>query len=260
MKTIFHFPSSIFLLPFSLLLAVTLACAGCQPNPTPPVEEPSWQVEENLQAPILWSVADDAVEITSRMYLIANLGDTVSGQDKLAAWCAGECVSVVQPVSTPDGWLFYMIINRPRHADTEAIMLSFYSSQSGKVAYWPGLFRFTPDAVLGSADEPFCPSPDDRSAYPMYVMVHGSLPATIQPGQGDKMAVFVDNHCRMVLNPLEKNGQDGYDYSFHLPLNQPVETAEFRYFCREKGKIYVASGIEANTDDVTLLLNPIPFK
>lgn len=67
-------------------------------------------------------------------------------------------------------------------------------------------------------------------------------------------------HPCKVINPLEKNGTHGFDYSFELPLNQPVETIEIRYFSRETGEIYVASGIEANKKDVILLLNPIPFK
>lgn len=254
MKTVFRYSF--------LLLCAAMACVSCRHRntPTPPVEAPSWQVEENLQGPILWQVADDAVDITSRMYLIASLGDSVAEQDKLAAYCDGECVSVVEPVSTPDGWLFYMIINRPHASETEAITLAYYYSVNGKVAYWPELFLFEHDGLLGSADEPFSPSASMRRSYPMVLNVAASLPANIHPAEGDEMAVFVENHCRAVINPLEKNGTHGFDYSFELPLNQPVETIEIRYFSREAGDIYVASGIEANKKDVILLLNPIPFK
>lgn len=251
MKTVFRYSF--------LLLCAALVCVGCRHrnNPIPPVEAPSWQVEENLQGATLWHVADDAVDITSRMYMIVSLGDSVTEVDKLSAWSGDECVSVVQPIHTPDGWLFYMIINRPQYA--QEITLAYYSASYGKVAYWSDLFLFQQDAVIGSADDPYCLLPDMRSSYPMYSVIQCSLPNTIRPAQGDEMAVFVDNHCRVVIDPLVKNGMNNLDYMFRLPLNQTKETAEIRYFCRETGKIYIASNILALAGS-TLQLSEIPFQ
>lgn len=244
-----------------LMLCATMACVSCHERNVPtPIEAPSWKAEEIQQESISWSVADDAIDITSRMYLIVNvnLKDSVTKQDKLSAWYGEECVSVTQPVSTPDGLLFYMIINRPKAGESKRITLAYYSSKSGKVTYWPNLFWYQHDGVLGSAEEPYSLPADKSSAYRMSSTIHCTLPDTIQAAEGDEMAVFVEDHCRLVIDPLVKNGQYNTDYSFQVPLFKQLENIHIHYFSRETGKIYISGNIAA-IDELTMILTPIPF-
>lgn len=249
------------LLKYPLLLALAaLVMAGCHHDNPQPVA-PNWHVESPSQegAP-RWEVPDEVHDITSRMYLTAAFGDTVTAADRLAAFCGGMCIGSVAPVESPAGFRFQMVINRPQNAEVDRITLAFYSASARRVGYWVNLFAFEQDAILGSIDEPLQPSAASRRAYPMSIDVACSLPASIQAAEGDKLAVFGSSGCRVLLDPCVHTGRDGYDYCFELPLSEREETVEFRYWQAATGTTFTASGITVRLADAVLTLNPIPFK
>lgn len=249
-----------FFLHTVLLCLAAGLCAGCRHSNTPEVSAPEWKAEQQLLAETLWQVADDAQDITSRMYVTVSLGDTVGEGDRLAAFCQSECLCIAEPVMTDEGPRFYLVINRPKAVFTNGITLAFSSVRSGQVSYWPELFFFEHDGILGNTLEPLCPPAGDRCSAPFRMAICCSLPQHMVPAEGDEMAVFVGDRCRLTVNPLEKNGHNGYEYSFYLPMLLPEETIEMRYFERATGKIYVASGITARLGDVVLFIDPVPFK
>lgn len=250
------------LLRYPLLLALAaMVMAGCHHRNTPQPEPPQWEAEANLQGGSpLWQVAEDTKDITSRMYVTVALGDTVGPADRLAAFCGEECVGTASPVGSPAGYRFYMVVNRPQDAAVGRITLAYYSAAHDQVGYWRNLFAFEQDAILGTADEPLHLTADRRRSYPMSIDVACSLPASIEAAEGDKMAVFAGDRCRVAINPLNRTGREGYDYAFELPLSGKEETVEFRYWQAATGKTFTASGVVVRLADTVLTLSPVPFK
>lgn len=127
---------------YILTTAMLLCMVGCRSNNN----EPTVTVD--------WRVAPQAVNTSSSMNIIAAVNHDVLPDDRLAAFCEGQCVGVCAPVDTDFGARFFLCIFQPLEPSLP-ISLSYYSAQEQRVYSCEDQILFTGDAVLGLAGEPY---------------------------------------------------------------------------------------------------------
>jgi protocatechuate 3,4-dioxygenase beta subunit len=134
--------------------------------------------------------------------------------DALVAFVQGECRGIAKPVDTPYGKRFFLQI---WGSENETITVKYYHASDSKVYELDFTKEFSPNMIIGSISEPQkMIVGQEKETFPQDWTIDTSkfqhqatiLSAIKLGGQltgeaGDKLAIFVDNECRGIADPVE---------------------------------------------------------
>lgn len=208
-----------------------LAMTGCH-KPDLREEAPHWEISHPLFFTPHWLVADDAIDLTSSMNIIATVDIPICEDDVLAAFCDEVCIGVSTPIETIFGLRFYLNINRPAESN-HLITLAYCCAELQTTYYWIDNLSFQHDGILGKASDPILLSSEEawNSLYP--VKLTYTLPIT-EPANEDELSLFCGDECRMLL-PLSPKAT-----TVRISMVQQSETFHVRYYSDVEGKIYLS--------------------
>ncbi len=204
---------------------------------------PTWKVDWNWHdASPDWKDSDPT-QFECSMHVLVELADELAAvstaDDKMSMFISEECRCVSYRNVTSDGKIFFLLHVKGKSEETsQPMQLRYYSTGAQQLFVNNNIPPFLPNNLMEEAYNITLYPSGSSSKYPLYTVLTVKCPSTIpfNTSTNDKMAVFVGDECRGVLNNNddENGGWKGNVYSY-----QAEEKAQIRYYSAEKGGIYV---------------------
>jgi len=214
-------------------------------------ESPDWFVDWSYSSPEPAEWADPEYTLYEcSMSMLVQLPQQLlrysTDQDLMAIFVNGTCRGVSNRNVYSNGDVLFLINIRGASEDAgQQMELRYYSGGAQQLFVDPSVPTFTPNNIVDEAFSILLDPTVCSTKYPYFSEFYAVLPAVLPftISDEDKLAVFVGEECRGVLN----YGGDGYEgWRGEVMLRQVGEQGYMRYYSATTGGIYTL------TDSFTL--------
>lgn len=242
------------LIKFVEILAVSTLLWGCKHDPEPVVvPEPEWTLDlvENDPVPE-WKALESGIyqfSMTAVVRLSPFLEKYADSADRVSAFIGNECRAVATTEEVEGNRLFFLYI-KGNTSEVEMVTLQYYSVLNKKMYTCNNLLPFTQNGVYGTAGNPEIPPFEESGKYPCVMNAVVALPDALpfEKRSADRLAVFVENECRGVAEPVDVGGRTVYQFEIRGKKDETA-TVYFQYYSMQTSGIYKATESFAFQDE-----------